>query len=387
MDINQVREKICSYGLVILLIVSIPVLIESLMRIPSLGWQPIMFLHIAIVSTIILTTIFRHRCSYNMRSTVIVIAIFLVGTGEMLNFGIIGSGWLYLVHASIIGAILFDTKKSVFIFFLSSLVIGFSLMVFKYEVVNIPVDIYAYSKEVTTWGYYYTDFLLIYCTIIAAFYFLNNGLLKLVKKLEHQNLTLEARVAARTKDLEIEMRKAETIARIDPLTRLNNRHAFFEYAEEVHHSAVENKSNYCIIMIDMDCFKRINDTYGHHVGDRTLVMVSGLLKKSISKNDFSARMGGEEFIVLLPESTLDEAATVGEKLRKIISEMSIDIETNTISINASFGITSRLPDNLSLLEMIKYADKALYCAKESGRNQVVLCKDLKDNPSRHRTLT
>lgn len=218
MDINYAKEKVCNGGLIILSILAIPALIASLARVPSVGWQPIMYLHIIIVSVVLLLTFFRHRCSYNVRSYAIIGAIFIVGAGELFSFGIFGSGWPYLAHAAIIGMVFFDTKKSIIIFVFGSLLIALSFMAFKNQTLMVPVNINSYFKNASTWINYYTDYLLIYSTIIAAFYFINNALLQSTQELKQLNESLESKVEERTKNLtEINIKLNKSLEEIKTL--------------------------------------------------------------------------------------------------------------------------------------------------------------------------
>lgn len=201
MDIKETREKVCNGGLIVLAIVTVPALIASLIRIPSFGWQPIIFLHITVVSFVLLLTVFRKKCSYNVRSWAIISAIFIVGAGELFSFGIFGSGWPYLAHASIIGAILFDMKESIVIFICGSLMIALSFMLFNNQFLMVPVNIESYFDNVSTWVNYYTDYLIIFSTIIAAFFFINKALLQSTQELKKLNESLESKVEERTKSL------------------------------------------------------------------------------------------------------------------------------------------------------------------------------------------
>jgi diguanylate cyclase (GGDEF)-like protein len=125
------------------------------------------------------------------------------------------------------------------------------------------------------------------------------------------------------------------------------------------------------LILDIDFFKRVNDTYGHQVGDNALVAVAHVLQQSVRDSDLVARYGGEEFAVLLPHTGLDNALAVAEKIRLAVSEISVEgmgEQHLTISIGAS-GIPDATVHSID--ELVRRADEALYRAKETGRNRVV----------------
>jgi diguanylate cyclase len=123
-------------------------------------------------------------------------------------------------------------------------------------------------------------------------------------------------------------------------------------------------------MVDIDLFKRVNDKYGHIVGDQVIRDVTLTLKEQIRRNDFAGRYGGEEFIVMLPETPLEKALLLAEKLRKQVSHLTVTSEGNTLSgITISLGAAEYIKDE-SIDDFIDRSDKGLYMAKDAGRNRV-----------------
>lgn len=163
--------------------------------------------------------------------------------------------------------------------------------------------------------------------------------------------------------------RAEQIARQDSLTGLNNRRAFMELAGPYWSSANRANRPLSLIMMDIDHFKQINDQYGHRVGDDVLEEIANLLRKYSRASDIVARWGGEEFIWLLPETDLMQAASYAERIRHAISEIRVPVGNGSISLTASFGIAERAAD-IVLKDMIHMADVLLYKAKKEGRNRV-----------------
>lgn len=166
-------------------------------------------------------------------------------------------------------------------------------------------------------------------------------------------------------------------ATMDALTGLNNRRQFeLRLKQEVSNSK-RNLTPLCCIMLDVDYFKKVNDTYGHAAGDCVLKSVSDLIKSEIREYDIACRYGGEEFFIILPQTKLPEATLVAHRLRKVIEESKMDISeagvegVSYIKVTSSLGVCEYNKD-MSVNEFAQKADKALYEAKETGRNRVIV---------------
>lgn len=164
----------------------------------------------------------------------------------------------------------------------------------------------------------------------------------------------------------------------DGLTGLANHKNFLERLTIEFDRAKRYKSELSLIMIDVDTFKEINDTYGHVVGDSVLETIASVLKNNIRKSDLAARYGGDEFALILPETSLEKAYKVGEKLRRKVESDPIILEPDIlIRTTLSIGVSSCIPDINDPLTLVQKADEALYAAKESGRNKTIASADLK----------
>jgi diguanylate cyclase (GGDEF)-like protein len=140
---------------------------------------------------------------------------------------------------------------------------------------------------------------------------------------------------------------------------------------------LRSKSSTSVIMLDIDNFKLLNDTYGHALGDRVLVQLAETLQKEARSGDILARWGGEEFLIFLPETRLADAIAIAERMRNKVNAIQLtSIKGEKLLFTASFGVAHTLVTNVSLDELISQADQQLYRAKKQGRNCV--CSDQSD---------
>nr|WP_170826955.1 GGDEF domain-containing protein [Magnetovibrio blakemorei] len=190
--------------------------------------------------------------------------------------------------------------------------------------------------------------------------------------LANLNKDLENQVRIRTLELQDATKTAEQQARTDVLTGLNNRRAFFEYANAVDAQSRRYNHTYVIAMIDIDHFKLVNDTWGHECGDVTLVNMATSLERALRETDIIGRIGGEEFAIIMPETTLAEAASLAERLRELIEGLVIKTSKGEIKVTASIGIAAFEDPSFTVEKVIGYSDTALYRAKNAGRNRVEL---------------
>lgn len=185
-------------------------------------------------------------------------------------------------------------------------------------------------------------------------------------------LLLEQRVAERTHELTLANKSLEEYSSTDALTGLKNRAAFDTTYRRYFSSAYSDKTELSVIIIDIDFFKKFNDTYGHLVGDDCLVTVASCLKSVVTRpEDLNARYGGEEFVVVLPNTSIEGAKRVAERIRSLIATTPFKASGTTLYITVSLGIASVIPSDVDGQDtLFKKADDALYQAKEGGRNRV-----------------
>lgn len=167
-----------------------------------------------------------------------------------------------------------------------------------------------------------------------------------------------------------QLMRAERLARLDPLTGINNRRAFQDIAAPIWGISQRHGRDLAVILLDIDRFKRINDLHGHGCGDQVLVAVAAVLKDHVRQQDVIVRWGGEEFLLLLPETDLNMAAALAERLRGVIAGIRVAGAGGQIEVTASFGVAQRGHHHPSLESLISSADHLLYRSKAQGRDRV-----------------
>ncbi|ADH97981.1 sensor domain-containing diguanylate cyclase [Salisediminibacterium selenitireducens] len=173
-----------------------------------------------------------------------------------------------------------------------------------------------------------------------------------------------------------ERRKIRHLAHTDQLTGQMNRNAFINHANRLIRLSVKNKTPLSVALLDIDHFKKINDTYGHKTGDQALQEIATSIREALDESDLFARWGGEEFVIMMPETREKEAEIRLDAIRATIAGKAF---TQVGTITISIGITGARPDRDSLEQLIASADEALYEAKNKGRNRVVLYRSPRSN--------
>jgi diguanylate cyclase len=179
-----------------------------------------------------------------------------------------------------------------------------------------------------------------------------------IQELEQENL-----------ELLTELHKERKLSKLDTLTQLPNRQGFNLRLEEEMSRAARYQQFLSIAILDIDFFKRINDEFGHIIGDKVLRMISKEMKRVCRESDFIARFGGEEFVVLLPQTSLEDAKIAIDKIRKHVENCPFHYQNKPVPLTISGGVAERLPEE-AVEDWLDRADAALYQSKRNGRNQV-----------------
>jgi diguanylate cyclase (GGDEF)-like protein len=190
-------------------------------------------------------------------------------------------------------------------------------------------------------------------------------MLKLQDELLHRNIEYQktnAKLAALT-------RKLEELANTDELTGLMNRRCTFERLEETWSLAERDHAPLSCIMIDVDRFKEVNDTYGHQMGDQVLRDIASTVRPEIRRPDLFGRVGGEEFVLICPSTPRAGAVIVAERIRQCVANLTTVIDDTQMKVTISCGVAERDANIARPDDLIRMADQLLYRAKESGRNQ------------------
>ena len=203
-----------------------------------------------------------------------------------------------------------------------------------------------------------------------------NGILLETRRMEKRNRDLESQLSSSTQTVQDLSRRLEDVKReamTDALTGVANRKCFDLRLTQCVQEARDSDLPLCLLMIDIDHFKKFNDTYGHQLGDKVLQLVGHTLTQCVKGRDLPARYGGEEFAVILPQTSLPDATTLADQVRLSVAQRKIvrkstgqDLGTITMSI----GVSAYVPGE-SLQDLIERADEALYAAKNAGRNRVM----------------
>jgi len=166
--------------------------------------------------------------------------------------------------------------------------------------------------------------------------------------------------------------KLKFLSSTDPMTKLYNRRYFTKISQHIFGLAVRESQDISVIMLDIDKFKRVNDTYGHKVGDDVIIALANIMINFQRSSDVVCRYGGEEFVILLPNTAVEKARVVAEKLRKIVEVTSVKLgQGKELKFTISLGVSQvDIKNDINIEKALNQADIALYEAKKSGRNRV-----------------
>jgi len=223
-----------------------------------------------------------------------------------------------------------------------------------------------YHKQTIYIGIFFA--MLIFC--VYSYFFARRGHFMLVKHLE-----LEYNYKSLLQRVSNKKNKYKELATHDLLTGLYNHQFLKDYLEIEIHKAKRNKTNIAVIMLDIDFFKDFNDRYGHLCGDEILQSIGDLLNQNVRKSDIACRYGGEEFMIIMPESSLANVREKAEIIREMVKAVSIKRGSLIVkNITVSLGVSFYPQNGLTRSELIEAADKALYNAKQTGKDRVCMAE-------------
>jgi two-component system, chemotaxis family, response regulator WspR len=210
-----------------------------------------------------------------------------------------------------------------------------------------------------------------------------------VAKVKRENETLRAElelalqeVRDKNAQLEASLKRVEEVAATDPLTGLYNRRHFGKVSEQLWAEAHRYEHDLACVMIDLDGYKGLNDRYGHQVGDQVLVVAGKVITANLRRMDVAARYGGDEFILLLPHASAEEAAGVAARIREEYRTAVAGLLRRNETATMSIGIGSKGSDELTCADqLVAAADAALYRAKDAGRNRIIISNTAAKKPA------
>ncbi|AKE62722.1 GGDEF/response regulator receiver domain protein [Microcystis aeruginosa NIES-2549] len=212
--------------------------------------------------------------------------------------------------------------------------------------------------------------------IINAF---NSGALDYITKPFHSwELLARVKIHLELKKTQEELKninsQLEKLVRTDSLTGVNNRREILALGEKEWQRCHRYHRYFSVLVIDIDHFKHINDTFGHVLGDKTLITIAGAIKNCLRQVDSFGRFGGEEFVAILPETNLEDAGTLARRICQVINQLNLEIDRQKVRVTASIGVATFSPQDNNLETVIERADRAMFAAKNQGRNRVSLGK-------------
>lgn len=202
----------------------------------------------------------------------------------------------------------------------------------------------------------------------------------IVKPVNPEEFIAKVKAMLRIKELQDDLKARnqllEKLAVLDPMTELYNHRYFYRYLKFEFKRSERYTLPLSCMMIDVDTFKSINDTYGHQAGDLILKELASILQKAVREHDFVARYGGDEFAIILPQTDIEGASTVANRILKGIRKQRLNIDSKNIHVTVSMGIAAYPGEGIDTYEgLIKRADKALYDGKIKGGNGITVLKD------------
>ena len=203
-----------------------------------------------------------------------------------------------------------------------------------------------------------------------------------VKEKQTQDIAKLEKLSQQVSTLNVQLKSAREESLTDGLTGINNRKAFDQYLQKLVDESTVSKTDFSMLLLDIDNFKKVNDTYGHQIGDRMILAVVNKCRQSIRNEDFIARYGGEEFAIILAGASHRNAVKKARLICKTIGSTRYSLEDvkpgETLAVTVSLGV-SRYCESDTVTSVTARADKALYCAKNSGKNCVVSENELEQN--------
>jgi diguanylate cyclase (GGDEF)-like protein len=347
---DQLRHQLLDRIWVVAMLLAIVGTPASLSRALVTGWLHIYTFHLLLGLFVVCVFWFRHRFSYRVRSIVLLAIFFLIGAVGVLTLGLLGAGLWWLVVSSFLAGTLLSRKAGWMVSAASLGVLTLSAYLFTSGVTVYPVDANRYVVEPTSWISFLVAVSLLPFMVFHAISLFQESTQSLLQTVNQQRLELER------------------MATHDQLTGLPLPNLAMDRLEVAIHAAQRSGRKVAVMFIDLDDFKRVNDTFGHEAGDHVLVELSARILRVLRGEDTAARIGGDEFIAIL--ANVDSAQESGLVAQRIMEEVSQPFvwSGKSLRLGASIGV-ALYPDHAhDPLSLKREADAAMYSVKNAGKN-------------------
>lgn len=316
----------------------------------------------ALISVYICIAVFRRKLPYTVKALSVCLLPLIFAVSGLINYGLSSLGFLAMFATALLVMMLYGIKYSI----VTMLVLALVTSVISYMTIeggfSYSLDLNAFNHSSVIWGTHIWVSLFMSMVVIVGIGWLQYAL----------SLSID-QLLKKKKELKKATQDLKEISLTDYLTGLPNRRYFYEFAEEVFALHKRYGDDCSVAFIDLDFFKKINDQYGHDGGDLVLKEFSQFVKAHIRESDLFARLGGEEFIILMPKADSNSAFNFVERLREGLSTHVISVtKEKSIYVSFSAGIASLTDYDVSMDKLINRADLAVYEAKNSGRNRSVI---------------
>ena len=335
-------------------------------RVSDVGWHAQIQVHLAVSVITISIALLRHRLPHALKSTALVAAPFIVGTAGLVLMGMYGAAYFWIALTVATVSILFSIRIGALVALLAAAVPIASGWGFVSGHLAPPFDLNAHAVNTSAWLNFLTVTSLVPFVMLLAIRSVKNSILELLVRVHSQR----DQIAEQRDLLDQQRHQLEALATHDTLTGLPTRLLATDRLQMAISNADRAGHRAGLLFIDLDGFKAVNDAYGHEMGDLVLQEISQRLKGALRTGDTVARVGGDEFLVILHCLT-DDADAAFEVARALIVEMSRQIELagRCVTAVASIGIALFPEHGRDIPTLRRLADAAMYRAKRSGKNQ------------------
>lgn len=359
-DFEHFQQKLLRATILVYLIASIILVPMSVSRASVTGWVPLYAVHL--INLLLFTGLhfMRHRLPYQMKAIMLICIFYSVTVTGIVHYGVEDSYNLYFGLCIILSAIFLrfsQTLMLIIIIIVTQIVLFIALL---NQWITPNINLVSHQDKIASWLSSEIAFISLFLTAIIALGSLNQYLQKTIKLLN-----------VKQKELLNAQKELKELALKDPLTKLHNRRAFDTFLKKEFAHFKRASSPFCLLVIDLDLFKSINDNYGHHVGDLVLQACAACLQQQVRDDELVARIGGEEFVVLLSKCSVEQAMLAAERMRAAIEALDVEAEQQTIKVTSSIGVAQISSDDPDTKLLFTRADQALYQAKQTGRNRVI----------------